>query len=361
MKRIWVGTAVVALALGGGSAGAGAAPAPFSTGPTPTFTVDTYSLTVRTKGSSVRHVGGRYQRFSTNPSDAAKVDIVGRDKLLLAGATRRTVGVRTLNPYISEPDGVTGPDDLGLRLGRFVVTQARAGRLNLVATSLGGRSVYKAEVDLAANACEKAPEGTATIWLTRTTLLPKRVDVERDNTTRTYNYAYAAFNDAVSNAALTSPGLGRRPQTINQRFKRRSPQAARGPLPFTPRLPTQLPTGFTLVQSGWAPQGARTGVRLLNKRDSWLFAAVYRRGWERIEITQRLATHGAWKVDPFQRSCQSIIGGRTTLGAIRVRYGVGPDVTSHVWFRDGNQLLTVSGPYGKNDLRTIAASLTKLS
>jgi hypothetical protein len=268
--------------------------------------------------------------------------------------------VRTRNPYIAEPDGVTGPDDQGLRLARYVVTLARSNRLNLIATRLDGRDTLRAEVDVPANDCLELPEGTATIWLTKSTLLPKRVDIERDGETRTFTYTFAAFNQSVSNRSLRAPALGSNPLQVDNRFTRRSPQVARGPLPFTPRLPTRLPTGFTLVQSGWAPQGARTGPGGFNRRDSWLFQTVYRRGWERIEITQRIATHGPWRANPFQETCQSLRGGRATISGVGAKYGVGPDVTSHLWWRSANQLFTVSGPYGKGDLSVIANSLTRI-
>ncbi len=355
--RVLAGTVVGALVA---ATQAWAAPAaPFTTDPIPGFTVDTYVLVVNTGKVETRHVLGAYQRFATSSSDSSIPRIVSRDRQRITGAKGRTPGTVVRNPYIAEPDGIVVPDDIGLRLARFVVTEARSGRITLTATRIGGRDVLRATIPLAANPCQKLAAGTATLWLTRSTLLPKRLDVTRDGKTSVSTYTYASFNQSVPRRVASAPPLGRKPTTLNERFVRRNPVAAAARLPFAPRLPTRLPAGFTLAQSGWAPFGVRTGRQLLNKPDRWLFSAVYRRGWERIEVTQRVATR-TWRTDPFQRTCQILRGGRTSVGSLGARYGIGPDITSHIWYRDGNQLITVSGPYGKSDLATIARSLTRI-
>ena len=81
------------------------------------------------------------------------------------------------------------------------------------------------------------------------------------------------------------------------------------------------------------------------------------RGWERIEITQRIAANGTWKRDPFGRACLQMRPGRALVGTRPGRYGIGPEVPSHLWWRQGSLLYAVSGPYPKRDLLAIAESL----
>lgn len=340
---------------------AAAAIAPFGGTPNPTFTATTYQLTVSTRITSVRHMVAGPGRFSSIAKDPAVVDIAAREGLLLFGATRTNKGRRVNNRYPAAPDGVSGPNDLGLKLAQFVVTEARAGRLQLTSERLASRDTLRAEVDLPANGCLDLPEGTATIWLTRTTLLPKRLEVERDGETTTFIYTFKNFNRRLSLTTLGLPVLGRTPQVINNGFKRRTPAVARGPLRFVPRLPTKLPNGFTLVSSGWAPLGARTGLKDVNKRNRALFSAVYTKGWERIEVTQRLVENSKFVRDPFSELCLGMQGGTTLVGNRGARYGIGPEIPSHLWWRDGVFYFTVSGPYPKRDLKVIAESLQKIS
>ena len=91
-----------------------------------------------------------------------------------------------------------------------------------------------------------------------------------------------------------------------------------------------------------------------------LFAAVYRRGFERIDVTQRLAEPRGWSVDPFGAECVFQYSERATIRGARGWYGIGPDTTPHLFWRQGRVLYTVSGPYAKRDLLAIANSLQRV-
>ena len=340
---------------------AAAVVAPFGGTPNPTFTANTYQVTVSNRTTSVRHLVAAPERFSSIAKDPTVVDMAARDGVLLFGATPTTRGRRVDNRYQAAPDGINGPNDVGLKLAQFAVTEARAGKLQLAAERLAGRDVLRAEIDLAPNSCRNLPEGTATIWLTKTTLLPKRLEVERDGEITTFTYRFANFNQRLFLRRLGLPVLGPRPQRIDNGFKPRTPAVARGPLALTPRLPTKLPNGFTLVSSGWAPLGARTGVRDINRRNQSLFSAVYMKGWERIEVTQRLVGAAKFRRDPFSESCLRMQAGTTLVGNRGARYGIGTEIPSHLWWRDGPIYFTVSGPYPKRDLKVIAESLQKIT
>nr|MBA2474546.1 hypothetical protein [Actinomycetota bacterium] len=99
------------------------------------------------------------------------------------------------------------------------------------------------------------------------------------------------------------------------------------------------------------------GAEGSNPRYRSLFAAVYRRGVERIDFTQRLAGRLGWLGDPFGAECVFQFEERTRAAGSPARYGAGPDTTPHLWWRRGNVLFTLSGPYPKRTLLRIADSL----
>jgi anti-sigma factor RsiW len=155
--------------------------------------------------------------------------------------------------------------------------------------------------------------------------------------------------------ALPRPAAGT--ARIDQGFVRTSPAAAARRLSYVPHLPTQLPQGFRLAVAGWAPRSGTTGPEGSIPRARQLFAAVYRRGIERVDLTQRLAPAGGWANDPFGGECVRMFTERATIGGATAVYGAGPSTTPHLYWRSGRILYTVSGPFPKAELAAIARSL----
>ena len=87
-----------------------------------------------------------------------------------------------------------------------------------------------------------------------------------------------------------------------------------------------------------------------------LFAAVYRRGFEHVDVTQRVAGRRGWIADPFS-GCTWAYRERAVIGGARGWYGIGTDEPPHLYWRKGRLLYTVSGPFPKRDLLAIARSL----
>jgi hypothetical protein len=265
--------------------------------------------------------------------------------------------------FAAQPDGalLSGFPRHDL-LVSYVVAQARAGALPLTASSVGGRAAWRADVGLPANDCAGLAAQSVRVWLSQRTLYPLRVE-ERVASThrlrRVTTYAYSGIGAAVPARVFAPPALGPRPFVTNNRFTRTSPRAAAGPLPYTPRLPSLVPPGFRLAMAGWAPRGSVTGPEGSIPARPWLFAALYRRGQEYISVTQRVSRRD-WPDDPFGGECQPLFTEPVTINGVAATYGIGQSTVPHLYWRDGPLLYTVSGPFPKDDLIAIAASLRTL-
>ncbi len=346
-----------ALALAASFGGAPAAPP---------VVVDSYRVVAQPRGGPTETVTIRapssFRVRSTAGSDTFLN--VGRRGTERVAATPTGDGSLFRNQFAAQPDGFprTGAER-SQSLAAYVLAQARAGALPLTPVTLAGRAALRADVEVPANDCAGLPARRIRIWLSQRTHLPLRA-VERalaggrilDATT----YTYRLINAPLPAATFAPPPIGRRPFRSNDRFTRTSPTAAAGPLPYVPRLPSALPAGFRLAISGWAPRSAITGPEGSIAPFPWLFAATYRRGQERIDVTQRVASRN-WPDDPFGGECQPLRTEPVTINGVAATYGIGQSTIPHLYWRDGPLLYTVSGPYPKDDLIVIAASLKKFT
>lgn len=263
--------------------------------------------------------------------------------------------------YAARPDGYSLIQERFEELVEFVVGQARAGKLRLKSARAGGRAALQATVRLYPNDCAALRGGSATVWLDRATLLPLRLAVRRTNLRADTRAVIRSLNRPVPGSAFASPRLGARPNRLDYGFTRTSPAAAAQRLSYRPLLPRSLPAGFRLSVSGWAPRSGITGAEGSNPRYAQLFGAVYRRGFERIDVTQRLAGQRGWLNDPFGAECQFQFEERANVNGVRARFGTGPATTPHLYWRSGRLLFTVSGPFSKGELLAVAKSLAAVA
>lgn len=119
-----------------------------------------------------------------------------------------------------------------------------------------------------------------------------------------------------------------------------------------------LPDGFSLAVAGWAPQSGFTGAEASNPRYPDLFMAVFRRGFERIDVSQRLGGGDAWPGDPSGVECGFVQASEVRVNNLPATFATGPGNVPHLYWRDGQLLLTVSGPFPKRELVSIAESLS---
>ena len=341
--------------------------APFAGAPAaPPLIVDSYRTVGQFRDGSTETVTVKApERFRFR-------SFIGQEVFLTVsnGGTERVAGTPTgdgavfRNQFAAQPDGFhrTGYERYDAMVSH-VVGQARGGTLTLTPETLAGKATLRANVAMPANDCAALPPRTVRIWLSARTLMPLRV-VERQTSNQALvastNYVYSLINTTLPSGTFAPPPVGARPFRANDRFTRTSPIAAAGPLPFTPRVPTTLPAGFTLATSGWAPRSGITGPEGSIARSPWLFGATYRRGQERIDLTQRVASTD-WPDDPFGGECQPLQTEAVTINGVAATFGTGQNTVPHLFWRDGPLRYTVSGPYPKDDLVAIAASLTKVA
>ena len=340
-----MGLALALVALVAGS--------PFVGGPVPSTVVDSFRVEVRAPSGVESIAWQAPESLAARLPDGDLAETNGTLYAARKGAPRGYVERRR---FAARPDGYPLPD-LFPQIHEFVLAQARGGKLKLVETTLRGRATYRAAVPLRANECAGLRAGRATIWLDRETLLPLRLVEERAGQPAwIWSYRYHDLNVRLPASTFSPPELGKNPLRADDGFVRTAPAHAAGPLSYTPSLPTVLSPGFELAVSGWARKSGITGPEGSNRPSRDLFAAVYRRGWEVIEVTQRLAAP-VWTSDPFGAECGFEHVERTRVGPATATYGAAPEIVPHIYWRQGRLLFTVSGPFPMADLVAIASSL----
>lgn len=339
---------------------AAVAAAPVNAPPVAPLQVDSYRVVVRgtsddTRVLSVRGEDVRAQIVT--PGMPASVFVGGTEFVAAAGGRGGSI-LRA--QYADRPEGFPRSADRSTETVASILGRARSGELALISTTLEGRPALRATVALPANDCAALGPRRATVWLSPTTLMPLLI-LERTPAGRTVQrvtYSYRMLNATFPGALFTPPataGPGR--FVASDGFRRVSPTVAAASLPYVPRVPAVLPDGFRLVVSGWAPRSGSTGPEASIPRSPSLFTAVYRRGQERIVVSQR-AGASDWPGDPFGHECGAVTTSNVTVAGVAATYGIGPEITPHLFWRDGAVRYTVSGPLSKDGLLAVAGSLT---
>jgi len=324
----------------------------------PAVAVDSYRATVDAPG------GVREEVAWDGPDRAA---LRGRDGAYAYAVVRRDgstvrrggngAGVAELRSFVGRPDAYWELDELRGATD-YALARARAGIAPLRSRVLGGRAALQAQVRLRANECAGLVAGTEQVWLDPFTLLPLRRVVARGADRSVFDLRYRALNAPLPPSALVPPTVGPGAIRLDEGFVRADPRAAARRLSYRPQLPGVLPPGFFLATSGWARRSGHTGPEASNPRYPDLFAAVYVRGGERIDVTQRVAAGtGSFPSDPFGAECQFVATSRVTVRGSVAWFGTSPEAGPHLWWRRGRILHTLAGPFTRRDLVAIAESL----
>lgn len=262
--------------------------------------------------------------------------------------------------FAAAPDAFTGLDLIDTSLD-VLLARARAGTTTLTPVRTGGRAALRGRLRLPANDCAALREGTKTIDLDARTLLPLRIVIQRTGArVEIETLRYPSVNRPLPAGAFRPPAVGSSPFRDDRGFRRTSPARAADNLSYAPELPATVPAGFKLAVAGWAPRSATIGPEGSIPPHRELFAAVYARGTERIEITQRLGRPGDWDVSPFGAECQPLGEVKVDIAGSPAIYAIGAQTSPHLYWREGRILHTLSGPYPRRTLVEIAESLTSV-
>jgi hypothetical protein len=349
---------LAALALVGGPAHGAVAPGIQQ----PAVVVESFRAVVRSRDGADSVAWQAPERFAARRVRGSSLfgRYVERDGWTIARFSATSPASVLRGTYPAAPDGASRSDELRRGVD-FVLAEARAGKRILVPARLGGRPAWRARVFLRANECAGLSSGRLDLWLDRRTLLPLRRLEVRPGVNRRIDIAYSGLNRPLPRSTWTPPPIGNNPYRADFGFVRTTPGAAARRLPYRPLLPARVPAGFRLAVSGWAPRSGVTGAEGSNPRYRALFAAVYRRGPEHVDVTQRLAGLRGWLGDPFGQECGFQVEDRATIRGATAVYGAGPGIVPHLYWRQGRLLLTVSGPFPKRELVAIARSLAPVS
>jgi hypothetical protein len=264
--------------------------------------------------------------------------------------------------YVAAPDGGSIYDPLLVDGLASLWARHRDGKPVFTKARVGGAPSLRARVPIARNACSGDPSGVRIIDLQPRTLLPLRITTklrgQRQEVTR---YRYANLNRAQPRGAVRLGGGVGRPRIDNDGFRRTSPRAATARLGYTPSLPRDLPDGFRRKVSGWAPRGRMLGAEGTIPPRPKLFAALYARGVERIDLTIRRAAPGDWIGSPLGRECRPLSEAKTTVRGFPATYAISHEIPPHLYWREGRLLYTLVGPFPKETLREIAESMAPVS
>lgn len=338
--------------------------APFEGGPTASVLVDSYK--VRVQSSQVPPdlwtiAPDRFQLRTLAAGVPRSFGLAGIETTGPYSTAPRFTGVR--NAYYGDPDAFTPTPIYFASAAAAALAESRSGKAVFRPVSLGGNRALRADIVVAANECAGQGKQKVRLWLSAGTLLPLRI-VERNaatgRITRATTFAYSGVNTAFPEGIFRPPAAAASLRRTNQGFVRSSPAEADAALPYQVKVPSLLPPGYVPDVTGWAPRGRIVGAEGSIPADRHLFSATYRRGQERITVTQRAATKD-WPDDPFGAECVPLRTEPATVGTFKATYGVSSTITPHVFWWDGAVRHTVSGPYPKADLVAIAESLAPVS
>jgi hypothetical protein len=267
----------------------------------------------------------------------------------------------TRNAIPVEPDGSNWFENDMLEGAAAMLARHRSGESPFVEVTVGGDAMYRGRVSLPANDCAALVKGRLTLLFdARTLLVRRKTELRGGSASRRLVVVYEGINEPVTAGTfdfLTALNTS----SFSQGFKRVTPKKADRKVPYAVRVVTYLPDGFVKAVSGWARRSSITGPEGSIPRSPYLFGVVYRRGWERIDITQRKVTSEVWRMwketSPYGIECGSLTRSKVRVKGARGWYESDATRAPRVYWKKGSVLYTVQGPFPKATLLHIARTL----
>ncbi|MCW2971840.1 MAG: hypothetical protein JWN72_113 [Thermoleophilia bacterium] len=368
LTALTTGLLAAAIALGAPSSGLGATGTGATFGPS-VVTTELHGVRTTVGTRTVLHwtAAGRTREVTTydiDPVDDHSVTDVNGSTSVFGGGfvTRLQEPIITRHAADVEPDSGTMLDYDLMGYAWPLIAGVRGGTRTLTTVRSGGRTYLKGTLKLASNECAALGSGSRTVLLHPTTLVPMRVtDMRGAELDMDLRFAPRARR-AGDFAPLKVVGTR---DVSDAGFIRASLKVADARVAFAAKVPTALPTGFTLDHAGYARAGRHLGPEGYFPRGGNLFYAQWRHGLEAVDYTTRAARGtlaAEWdRSDPFGTECGAASTTEIEVGTATGHYAVGEQGNPRLWWRTGGQLFTVSGPFSAAQLRTIAESVRPLA
>jgi hypothetical protein len=148
----------------------------------------------------------------------------------------------------------------------------------------------------------------------------------------------------------------------NQGFERVELDEVEGVVGYAPLIPSWLPDGFELADVTVARQGGPTGSEGMNPQAPDVVSLLYRRGFDRIVLSTRVAIPGDWS-DPlatgegFVDRPEQIRLERGALSGVEANLLIIPLAIPHIWALTDELVVTVAGDLDRAELLRVAESL----
>jgi hypothetical protein len=148
----------------------------------------------------------------------------------------------------------------------------------------------------------------------------------------------------------------------DQGFERVELDEVEGVVGYAPLVPSWLPEGYELADVTIARQGGPTGSEGMNPQAPDVVSLLYRRGFDRIVLTTRVAIPGDWS-DPlatgegFVDRPEQLLLERGALSGVEANLLIVPLAIPHIWALTDELVVTVAGDLDREQLLRVAESL----
>jgi hypothetical protein len=131
---------------------------------------------------------------------------------------------------------------------------------------------------------------------------------------------------------------------------------------YVPLVPASVPDGYELAEVAVAEQAGPTGREAGNPPSRMVVSLSYRRGFDQLVVTTRLARGASW-TDPvatgegYVDDPEAVAIGRGALVGARAELLIAPRGIPHLWTQHDGLVVTVAGALGREELVRVAESL----
>jgi hypothetical protein len=133
---------------------------------------------------------------------------------------------------------------------------------------------------------------------------------------------------------------------------------------YAPLLPTFLPDGYELAEVAVAERAGPTGREAGNPPSRMVVSLSYRRGFDQLVVTTRLARGASWS-DPvatgegYVDEPEEVAIARGALAGARAELLIAPRGIPHLWTQRDGLVVTVAGALGRDELLRVTESLER--